>query len=68
MVLVIFQDSAPYSRVLKTLLLKNRVFVFWVMFLDLKVPRSEAKPWLSFEIRTMISSSPFPLVDTLDPR
>ena len=66
--LVIFQDSAPYSRVLKTLFLKNHIFVFWVMFLDLQVPRSEAKAWFAFEIWTRISSSPSPLVDTLDPR
>ena len=68
MVLVIFQNSAPYSRVLKTLLLKNRIFVFCLMFLDLQVPRSEAKACLAFEMWTRISSSPSPLVDTLDHR
>ena len=66
--LVIFIDSAPNSGMLKKLLLKNPIFFFWLMFLDLQVPRGEAKTWLAFEIRTRISSSPSPLLDTLDPR
>ena len=31
MVLVIFHDSAPYSKVLKALISKKRIFVLWLM-------------------------------------
>ena len=51
-----------------TLLLKNRISVFWLMFLDLQVPRSKSKAWLAFEILIRISFSSSPLVDTLDSR
>ena len=61
MVLVIFQDCFA-------LLLNKRIIAFWLMFLDLQVPRGEAEALLVFKIRIWISSSPSTLVDTLDPR
>ena len=57
-VLVIFQDSAPYSRTLKTLLLKSPIFSSgWCSWIS---------KWLAFEIRTRISSSFLKTIWNLD--
>ena len=68
MVLVIFQDFAPYNRVLKTLLLNSPILVYVLTFLDLHVLLSVANAWLAFEILVLISFSVSPLVVILEPR
>ena len=68
MVLVIFQYSALYRRVLKTLLLYSLILVFVLMFLDLHVLIRVANAWLAFEIVVAISFSVSPLVVILEPR
>ena len=68
MVLAIFQDYAPYKRVLKTLLLNSMILVFVLMFLDIHVLLSVANVWLAFEILVLISFSVSPLVVILEPR
>ena len=68
MVLVIFQDSAPYRRVLKTLLLNSMILVFVLTFLDLHVLLSVANAWLAFEILVLISFSVSTLAVILEPR
>ena len=62
MVLVIFQDSAPYKRVLKTLLLNSLILVFVLTFLDLHVPLSVVNAWLAFEILVLFSVSPLVVI------
>ena len=66
--LVIFQDSAPYRRVLKTLFLNSLTLVFVLTFLDLHGLLSVANAWLAFEILVFISFFVSPLVVILEPK
>ena len=70
MVLVIFQDSAPYRSVHKMLLLNSLILVLVVMSLHLHVLRGIiAKAWLAgFDILDLFLFFASPLVVVLDPK